>query len=192
MNTTTARDSRHYLVFTGHRIDTPDRANPRFPQRIENQVGQLITQAVQQELERRGKHSLRAISSGANGGDILFLEACAALGIAADIYLALEQQAFCRASVADGGDEWARRFEWLCAHFPVHILAQEADPALNVWQRTNHWMLETAMSHPGSSITVVALWDGDEGDGQGGTRDMVDRAKAAGASTVRIDPTELL
>ena len=192
MNTTKGLDKRHYLVFTGHRIDTPDRATPRFPQRIENQVAQMITRTVQQELDRWGKHSLHAISSGANGGDILFLEACATLGIAADIYLALEQPAFCRASVADGGEEWARRFEWLCAKFPVHILAEDVDTALNVWQRTNHWMLETAISDPGSSLTVMALWDGDEGDGQGGTRDMVDRAKAAGASTVRIDPTEFL
>ena len=192
MNTTTARDNRHYLVFTGHRIDTPNRATPRFPQRLEKQVAQLIKLTVQQELDRWGKLSLRAISSGANGGDILFLEACAALDITAGIYLALEQQAFCKASVADGGADWARRFDRLCAHFPVHILPQEADPALNVWQRTNHWMLETAMSHSNCSLTVMALWDGDEGDGQGGTRDMVDRAKAAGASTVRIDPTELL
>jgi hypothetical protein len=192
MNTSMASDHKHHLVFTGHRVDMPDRATPRFPARIEEQVRQLITLAVQQELDRWGKHSLHGISSGANGGDILFLETCAALGVTADIYLALDQQEFCMASVADGGAAWARRFEQLCAHFPVHILAHESDPELNIWQRTNHWMLETALSQSGSSITVMALWDGDQGDGQGGTRDMVDRADAAGASIVKIDPTELL
>ena len=57
MNRNTARDNRHYLVFTGHRIDTPNRATPRFPQRLEKQVAQLIKLTVQQELDRWGKHS---------------------------------------------------------------------------------------------------------------------------------------
>jgi hypothetical protein len=38
---------------------------------------------------------------------------------------------------------------------------------------------------------VIALWDGQDGDGDGGTKDMVDRARAAGARVVQIDTADL-
>ena len=44
----------------------------------------------------------------------------------------------------------------------------------------------------GADVTIIALWDGDTGDGAGGTRDMVDRAVLAGAKVVQLDPTTLL
>ena len=182
----------HYLVFTGHRIDTPDRETPLFPARVEPQVKCRIHDALHRVFNRAYKQHLRGISSGANGGDILFLEACVELGISAEIYLALEAAQFCSASVADAGMEWERRFEKLCNIFPVHILTADPLSDVNVWQRTNDWMLETALSDKGADVTIIALWDGDAGDGAGGTRDMVDRADLAGAKIVQLDPTTLL
>ncbi len=40
-------------------------------------------------------------------------------------------------------------------------------------------------------MTLVALWDGKGGDGEGGTEHMVKQAKARGAKVVRINIKEL-
>lgn len=38
---------------------------------------------------------------------------------------------------------------------------------------------------------LIALWDGQAGDGPGGTKDMFERAKAPGARTLRLPAEEL-
>jgi hypothetical protein len=38
-------------------------------------------------------------------------------------------------------------------------------------------------------VTLIALWDGEAGDGAGGTQDMVNRADESGAKTI-ILPTK--
>jgi hypothetical protein len=179
------------ILFTGHRIDAPDRLKPRFPPESEAEAQKAILKALADEGDRFGLTNLRAISSGASGGDILFLESCMALQIPAEIYLARQPEDFVRASVADSGSGWVRRFEALCARFPVHILDAAATSGMNDWQQTNHWMLDTALGHDGVGTTVIALWDGQDGDGDGGTQDMVDRARAAGARVIRIDTADL-
>jgi hypothetical protein len=182
----------HQLVFTGHRIDAPDRFPPRFPARIEPAVRNMIRESLRGELERAEGQSVCGISSAANGGDILFLELCAELGIGAEVFLAVEAAEFCRLSVEDAGQQWADRFYELMSTFPVHILPEHPGHPLNVWQRTNLWMLETAVSRPHDSLSVVALWDGNEGDGQGGTKDMIDRARLAGAEILQLNPSALI
>lgn len=185
-------DGSHCIVFSGHRVDTPDRPKPRFPAASEEVVAQMIEQALQAEISRSGGARLRGIASGANGGDILFLEACAAHGIPATIYLALPKDEFVAASVVDGGNDWVDRFERVCERFPVRILEDEKDASLNVYQQTNLWMLDRALSKNGAHVTVMVLWDGGGGDGAGGTQDMVIRASQAGARVIHLDTNKLL
>lgn len=175
------------MLFTGHRIDDPDRAIPRFPASAEETVRQLISNALESELGRYLDCDLRAISSGASGGDILFLESCIELGIPAEIYLAKAEDEFIAASVADAGPAWIERFRALTGKCPVYILDDESDPDLNAWQRTNLWMLETAQSISPDQSTLITLWDGESGDGSGGTQDMTLRALAAGIDVVPLD-----
>ena len=66
------------LIFSGHRIDAPDRLKARFPARVENAVSKAIGKAIN-ELSPS-----YAIASASNGGDILFLEACRARKYADD------------------------------------------------------------------------------------------------------------
>jgi hypothetical protein len=53
-------------------------------------------------------------------------------------------------------------------------------------------MLEHALSDNGTGVTVMVLWDGAAGDGEGGTNDMVQRASRAGAKVVHLDTKVLL
>ena len=180
------------LVFTGHRIDAQDRPSPRFPAKNELAVREMIRQAMREVRLAQPATPLRAITSAAQGGDILFLELCAEMDIEAEIFLAAEPEEFDRLSVADGGAGWSQRYRTLLQRFPVHVLPDDPDSELNIWQRTNLWMLEEATRRYASELSVMALWDGDDGDGAGGTKDMVDRARTAGAHVLQLDPTSLL
>jgi hypothetical protein len=61
------------LLFTGHRIDSPNRAKPRFPAEKESVAREAIRTAVAQEKDLTSG-AIVGIAGGANGGDILFLE----------------------------------------------------------------------------------------------------------------------
>lgn len=189
--TNVAPPADRYVVFSGHRIDADDRPVARFPKAAESVARRLIFDAVTSERDRYPDVSLRCIASGANGGDILFLESCIALGLPAEIYLATDEESFVATSVADGGDDWVARYRQLSDRLPVHILPEDSAAEENNWQRTNQWMLETALAGSGEQTTVIALWDGEAGDGAGGTKDMALRAEASDAQLVHIDTRQL-
>jgi hypothetical protein len=69
--------------------------------------------------------SLLGIAGGANGGDILFLEACDELGIQTKMLLALPENQFIEASVDNEDKSWLRRFHTQLEKHPgAHVLAQ--------------------------------------------------------------------
>jgi len=186
-----AQPGRRCLLFTGHRVDVLGRQNPRFPAAAEALARKMIAEAVEFERSRYPGLDLCGIASGANGGDILFLEVCTEAGIPTEMYLAMNAEQFIEASVADGGHQWVERFHKLVSELPVHILQEDANSELNVWQRTNLWMLDTALSISGHSTTVIALWDGGAADGAGGTKHMARRARNSGAHFVLLDASLL-
>ena len=144
-------------------------------------------QAVENEIAHHHRGNLHAISSAASGGDILFLEACNDLDLPAEIYLAKNRDEFVQASVADAGDQWIDRFNALCSRFPVHVPGDSVIDGLNVWEHANLWMLESALGADNDGATLLALWNGAAGDGDGGTLDMIERARDAGIRVVRIE-----
>ena len=191
MSSSPGHKNIHWLLFSGHRIDTPGRTTPRFPAGSESIAREMISDAIRAELLLYPGDRFHGISSGANGGDMLFLESCAELDVPTDIYLALAGKDFARKSVADAGADWVERFEVLLKARPVHVLPDEPDSEINIWQRTNLWMLDSVLSNPGDNVTVIVLWDGNEADGPGGTKDMVKRAQAIGARVVHLDAAKL-
>ena len=192
MRQESSTEGPYCIVFSGHRIDAPDRPTPRFPASSEAAAAEMIDAAVQAEIERVGGENLRGIASCANGGDILFLEACAAHGVPATIFLALPRDEFVAASVADGGNHWVERFERLIDRMLVQVLERDEESPMNVYEQTNLWMLNQALSNNAAGVAVMVLWDGGGGDGAGGTMDMVRRAGRAGARVVHLDTNELL
>ncbi len=202
------------LLFAGHMIDASDRKSPRFPAGKEGVARAKIKEAVEREM-RAGGGVAGGYAGGASGGDILFHEVCAELGIPTRLYLAVPPTEYVRKSVKAAGQSWVERF-WrlyneLSAQGRVRAPLSEATdvpgdkqhrylPAwlrekehYTIWQRNNLWMLFNALdaacdpkSHD-PNITLIALWDGAAGDGDGGTSDLVNKVENLGARNVILD-----
>jgi len=186
------------LLFTGHRVDAPGRAHPRFPPDREDVAWQAIRRAIESELQRPGGVT-GGIAGGASGGDILFHEICAELGIPTQLFLALPKSEFIAESVRPAGGNWRERFDRLFDRLPRRVLAESQElpgwlaekPDYDIWQRNNLWMLYNALAQGGEDVTLIALWNGEKGDGPGGTGDLVERAKQRHAETIILDTRTL-
>jgi len=201
------------LLFAGHMIDEPGRDKPRFPADKEAIAREKIKEAVMREMQSvPGVAS--AYAGAASGGDILFQEICAELGIPTKLYLAIPPKNYVRTSVEKGGKQWVDRF-WKIhgehvARNQVRVLSESSDdegeylpawlrskPKYSIWQRNNLWMLFNALEEAcdpktdDPNISLIALWDGAGGDGPGGTGDLVDKVKNLGARCEIINTKEL-
>ncbi|MBI1394366.1 MAG: hypothetical protein GC151_00175 [Betaproteobacteria bacterium] len=189
------------LLFTGHMVDTPGRASPRFPRSpaAETTARRMIADAVARETASLRGDAI-GLAAAASGGDILFHEVCRERDVATRILLPLPVAEFREASVAPGGPDWSGRFDRLCRDTPPEILpADQADALagtasrdMSIWQLGNLWLLESALALGARRLTLIALWDGAEGDGPGGTADLVERAEARGCRCVILPAERLL
>jgi hypothetical protein len=180
------------ILFTGHMIDLPDRAKARFPSRMEP----LAAEAIHADIARIRKLSsgaLIGIASGARGGDILFHEACHALGIPTCLVLPFGREAFLNRSVrgVETGD-WEARFHALwrrlgTANRVMLKLARADDP----FGRCNEAMLAMA-KRMARHVDLLALWDGADAGKPGGTGAFVDHVRADGGHVTQIDTKTLL
>jgi hypothetical protein len=188
----------HVLLFTGHRIDSPKRKKLRFPADKEGAARLAIKEVVQKELAHVSGEVI-GIAGGASGGDILFHEVCADLGIPTTLYLAMPRDAYVKESVQDSGPQWVDRFDELYKRLPRRELGGskelprwlQSKPDYSIWQRNNLWMLYNAMACESRFVTLIALWDGKTGDGPGGTKDMVNKADESAAKTVVLRTKEI-
>lgn len=190
------------LLFAGHMIDKPTRAAPRFPAAQEATARQAIQAAIAQ-VQAGWPAGTRAlgIAGGASGGDILFHEVCAELGITTALYLAMPPVDYIAQSVQvdpaiDSSPGWVARFHTIhqrCeAAGGCHLLSDGSTPPDDsIWERNNRWMLASALAHGADKLTLLVLWDGQGGDAPGGTQHMVDVAAAAGAVVRHLDSRSL-
>ena len=151
----------HTILFSGHMIDKPDRPSPRFPASKEVKAAQAIEKALKATLVKenatRSHNSskdvaaaVKAIAAAANGGDILFHEACIRLRIPSEIWLGIPADAFQQTSVAAAGPIWISRYRTLLQKLPVRILhpADTSKAPDSVWEEANQWMLDSALAGP--------------------------------------------
>jgi len=193
---------RHALVFTGHMIDAPGRAEPRFPAAMEPVVRDAIRREVTSLMGALPGPAL-GVAGAANGGDILFHEVCAELSVPTRVLLALPEGPFLAESVARGGPDWIARFGALMkshsGNNEVQVLGPDKklpdwmrEPSgYDIWQRTNLWLLEEVFASAAPNLSLIAFWDGKSGDGPGGTKDLVDLARNRGVNTVLLNTTVL-
>jgi hypothetical protein len=183
----------HVLLFTGHRVDDPGRAAPRFPPEKAGTAREEIRAAIDDAIAHHGTR-LVGISGAASGGDILFHEECHARGIATTVYLALPEKEYAARSVSSAGPPWTREYYDLLEKTPFRVLQPSEDlpkwlahrSDYKVWQRSNLWMMHNALANGSRRVTLIALWDGKAGDGPGGTADMVEQITRRGGDVVRI------
>jgi hypothetical protein len=190
---------QHSIVFTGHMIDAPGRKVERFPARAEAAATAAIRRAVEELLGGEPGNTTVGIAGGASGGDLIFHEVCGALGVPTLLRMALPVEEFVKASVAPAGEGWVTRFYALIDRLvpgAVRVLDESVvlpEPLtggaeLNVWQKTNLWMVDEALALA-PKRTLLALWDGAAGDGPGGTESMVAAAPLFGMEVAPVIST---
>lgn len=192
---------RKVFLFSGHMIDAPGRPTPRFPADKEP----IAARAIADTLARlgAGKDDL-AITQGASGGDLLFAEACIALGMHVQLLLPLPEADFIEQSIlpATNGDAWRERYLAVRDHaltLPNRVMPEVLGPLpkdasgkpMSPFERCNHWLLHSTLSLGIKRGYMICLWNGSGGDGPGGTEHMVRDVKTRTGQVVWLDTRKL-
>jgi hypothetical protein len=188
----TRRDQpRKVTLFSGHMIDAPNRGNLRFPPDKEP----IAALAIAQTLANLGVGPPDlAICGGACGGDLLFAEAVLVRGARLELYIPFDEPGFLEKSVDFADRDWRNRYFAARAAAVLHVAPSELGPLLegeDAYERNNHWMLESALHFGADKVEFVCLWNGEGGDGPGGTRHMMDEVRNRGGRTHWLDTTRL-
>jgi Patatin-like phospholipase len=174
-------------------VDAPGRPQPRFPQ---EEVAR-VTREAHATLVRWGVgKGTTVVCGGARGADLIVAQQGLELGGQVVLCLALPREEFKKESVELPGTDWVARFDTvLAAASEVRVLPEDeqATKGDDLYERTNTWLISVARSflqgneHP----HAVIVWNGQEGDGPGGTRDFVRQLGRNGPTPeIRvIDPT---
>jgi hypothetical protein len=181
-----SQTSPRVLLFSGHLIDAPGRAEPRFPLALETPAAHAITRAIAEIAPTIG------IASAARGGDILFHEACRARGIQTTIVLPFPSAEFEKRSVSGLAEgRWEERYRSLLSSTsPSQIVQLDTSNSSNAFRTCNEMMLYLAQaSDPAPAL--LALWDRQDGDGPGGTAEMVMAVNRLGGQITVIEPLSL-
>jgi hypothetical protein len=166
------------VLFSGHMIDAPDRNTPRFPAGKESEAAVAIAKTLQDIGVGRGD---LGICGGACGGDLLFAEACLAKGMRLEIYIPLDEPEFLAASVDFAGGNWHDRYFAARAKATLHVAPEELGPLAkddDPYERNNQWMLKMAARFGAERMAFICLWNGEGGDGPGGTKHLMDEASS--------------
>ena len=97
-------------LFSGHRVDTPDRPTPRFPAHRIDACQQALHDFIAAENIDVG------YSSAANGGDLIFIDEILKRRGSAHIVLPFAEEQFRNTTLAvggDGEDQWTEQFDRL-------------------------------------------------------------------------------
>jgi hypothetical protein len=171
------------VIVSGHMVDTPDRPQPRFPP---EQVPRVAGE-VQAALERWDVGpGTTLVTGGARGADIVAAEAARARGARLRLVLACRPDDFVKGSVALPGTDWEERFYALLGQADVEVVGGPDD---DVYARTNDRIIAAAREIDDRPHAII-VWNGDPGDGPGGTSDFAARlGRASGDErVVIIDP----
>jgi hypothetical protein len=182
---------RKAVLFSGHMIDAPGREKPRFPPDKEPVAAGAIASALADLDVGAGDLS---ICGGACGGDLLFAEAALARGARLELYIPFEEPTFLEKSVDFAGGDWRARFFAAKARAVLHVaplelglLPEGEDP----YERDNRWMLDSALRFGADKVDFVCLWNGEGGDGPGGTKHMMEEVRRRGGRAQWLDTTKL-
>jgi class 3 adenylate cyclase len=181
------------VVFSGHMIDRPGRAVPRFPAELEPFVAAEIKRHVDALDVRFG------YASAACGSDILFLEAVAARGGEVNVVLPYELERFMTDSVClEKGSTWEARLHALLARENTRLIVASQGDVQDVGV-SNEYANQFTFGLAGirafqmrTELAALTVWDGRPGDGLGGTASAVARWRASGIQAVVVDLAEML
>lgn len=180
------------VVFSGHRIDAPDRKNPRFPP----SAIPFVTQAIDQAIE--SWTPLIAYSSAAPGGDLLFCEAVLKGGNELRLVLPFDLKNFRRYILESSSPGCLERFDRVISQATSILVASfgehhEQVQGSAIYDFVNRLILGLARFESRfleTSLQTLALWDGVDALATGGTADCIALWQSIGLPLdVRIDPS---
>jgi class 3 adenylate cyclase/tetratricopeptide (TPR) repeat protein len=173
-----SEQSKDYLampnvgVFVGHMIDTSTQKPERFPARIELDV--------QREIEEWLKKNdvLVGYCSAACGADILFAEALLKRGGTVQVILPFEADVFRKLSVIDvAGEAWGKRFDELLPDVVIETVSEQplnfGDKGYEYANLVLHGSAIARAEQLGTSLRHLAVWNRLEGNGPGGTSEVI-------------------
>jgi class 3 adenylate cyclase len=180
------------VVFVGHMVDLAhalERGTPRFPATNKNDVKREIVRRLQAYGAKFG------FASGACGSDILFHEAMLFDQEGeSTVVLPCPPEMFIERSVRPGGESWVEDFNALQEKAQVISLADQLFDYHGLSYTYNNMVLTglaaTKARQLGAELRFLAVWDGREGRGPGGTADHVKRWRDRGHTVDIIDPTK--
>jgi class 3 adenylate cyclase len=157
------------VIFAGHMIDQPDRPQPRFPE--------VDCPIVLAHIETRLEACAARVgySSAACGADILFLEAMKMRGGETHIVLPCSIESFRKQSVRRiGGESWVARFDQAIKDATTLTFSGLHDytesPAVFEFANRELFGLARLKSRLWEiGLAPLAVWNGESGDGPGGT-----------------------
>lgn len=182
---------RKVLLFSGHMIDAPVRKHSRFPADKEPTAAEEIATVLDQL--HVGSDDL-AICGGACGGDMLFGEAALLRCARLELYIPFDEATFLAKSVDFANANWRARFFGLKSRASLHLMPAELGPTSageDPYERNNLWMLESAERFGPEKVDFICLWNGQQGDGPGGTRHLMVEVRNRGGRVHWLDTTKL-
>ena len=176
-------------VFSGHMIDAPGRAKPRFPAAAEAGVRALLRKLVADRRVAAG------YASCACGGDILFLEAVLEAGGRVVVVPPLPLEKAIARSVAFAGGDWVERLRRILAHPAATVLEAECDETGEdddiVYDFCNRYLAGLAFLKArqlGLPVRGMCVWNGVESGFEGGTDSAVRLWRTAGVDVDVVEP----
>ena len=158
-------------IFAGHMVDQPGRSPERFPESLVPRVQEEIEAWLDREDVQIG------FSSAAYGSDLLFLETLLKRGGEAHVILPFDPRVFRETSVAIGGKTWVDRYQYILERSIVETVSDRPLKFGEVaYDHANQFLHGRAIMHAGrlsTDLLRLAVWDGQGGDGPGGTNDVV-------------------
>jgi len=183
---------RQVFLFSGHMVDASDRSPARFPPDKES----LAAAAIAKLLDEVGAGATdAAISSGACGGDLLFVESCLQRRLRVEVYLPFVEEEFLKESINFAGEHWRQKFFWVKERVQGwHIMPHDLGPTRtgeDPFGCVNLWMLNQALAYGTRKVSFICLWDRQAGDGPGGTKHLHDAVVQGSGKAYVLDTTKL-
>jgi tetratricopeptide (TPR) repeat protein len=167
---------KQVFLFSGHMIDREGRAEQRFPAAKEA----IAASAIAAKLDELGaSEGDLAFCSGACGGDLLFARACLDRGLGLRVRIPFAEPLFLTESVRFAGERWVQKYFEVQQHrlSTVLVMPEVLGPlpkGVEAFSRNNLWQLYAALAWGAHKLHFICLWNGQSGDGPGGTKHMYD------------------
>lgn len=176
------------IAFAGHMVDSPRRSSPRFPRQQEEIVAHTVRRMLAQQSAVAGVGSL------ACGADIIFAESLLERGAELHLVLPLNVEEFLEQSVRFSGDsEWESRFHAIRRQATTEEVYGDdyvlgTGTAFLLAGMLIDGMAQLLACERNLRQCTMCVWDGERGDGLGGTASFVAHAVERNRSTFCIRP----